>query len=513
MRATQLIDLAQTDMALGRIGDAVDTLTRLLDLPGTEPGHRVRAMRGLGSANHEAGRPAVAAEWFSRAADEAERFDPDLAAEILLDHASMSQALPIPECLAVARRAQQLATPGSDLAARADILAAFVAMLGGDPSGIGAAEAAARRIRADADSGWSWSSSLRNLAHLTYMIERFDETDRLLTLAMASARAHGAPFTTASLAFAWTDALHRQGRRGELEQLRELIAGAATIAPAIGWTIPLLRCVIDWGVIPTEESDAAVAATTELFGDSGPWAFRAWTMLVAARQAMAAAHNHDASDLLLRVESLVTDAGLLEPCAVPWAAEAIRAHVSVGRRADAERVLRRLGEGAHGLPCRWPRIAQHVGAAALAEHCGDLDGADTHYRSALAMHADARLPHDRVQVLLAYGTFLRRHRSIIEARSALGDAAAIAREHGLTRLQHDAETELVGAGGRRRRAGEISRLTAQESRVCRLAADGLTNAAIAAHLLVSTKTVETHLSHAYNKLGIRTRGQLAAHLH
>ena len=49
-------------------------------------------------------------------------------------------------------------------------------------------------------------------------------------------------------------------------------------------------------------------------------------------------------------------------------------------------------------------------------------------------------------------------------------------------------------------------LTASELRVARLAADGATNAEIAQELYVSTKTIETHLSHVYAKLGLAGQG-------
>ena len=45
-----------------------------------------------------------------------------------------------------------------------------------------------------------------------------------------------------------------------------------------------------------------------------------------------------------------------------------------------------------------------------------------------------------------------------------------------------------------------------------LAADGLANKEIAATLSVTVRTVEVHLKHAYAKLGIRSRGQLARRL-
>ena len=45
-----------------------------------------------------------------------------------------------------------------------------------------------------------------------------------------------------------------------------------------------------------------------------------------------------------------------------------------------------------------------------------------------------------------------------------------------------------------------------------LAADGLANKEIAQSLVVSIRTVELHLEHAYAKLGIRSRAQLARRL-
>jgi DNA-binding CsgD family transcriptional regulator len=53
-------------------------------------------------------------------------------------------------------------------------------------------------------------------------------------------------------------------------------------------------------------------------------------------------------------------------------------------------------------------------------------------------------------------------------------------------------------------------LTDAELPVVRLAASGRTNAQIAAALFLSRYTVETHLKHAFAKLGVESRGELAA---
>jgi DNA-binding NarL/FixJ family response regulator len=48
--------------------------------------------------------------------------------------------------------------------------------------------------------------------------------------------------------------------------------------------------------------------------------------------------------------------------------------------------------------------------------------------------------------------------------------------------------------------------------VCRQAAQGQTNREVAQTLFVTEKTVERHLSSAYQKLGIRSRFQLVSAL-
>jgi DNA-binding CsgD family transcriptional regulator len=53
-------------------------------------------------------------------------------------------------------------------------------------------------------------------------------------------------------------------------------------------------------------------------------------------------------------------------------------------------------------------------------------------------------------------------------------------------------------------------LTDAELPVVRLAAEGRTNAEIAAGLFLSRYTVETHLKHAFAKLGVESRAELAA---
>jgi RNA polymerase sigma factor (sigma-70 family) len=60
----------------------------------------------------------------------------------------------------------------------------------------------------------------------------------------------------------------------------------------------------------------------------------------------------------------------------------------------------------------------------------------------------------------------------------------------------------------RRTAMALERLTPREREVVRLAARGLTNQQIARALVVAPETVKTHVRHALEKLGVRSKTEL-----
>ncbi|MGA9356770.1 MAG: LuxR C-terminal-related transcriptional regulator, partial [Mycobacterium sp.] len=68
---------------------------------------------------------------------------------------------------------------------------------------------------------------------------------------------------------------------------------------------------------------------------------------------------------------------------------------------------------------------------------------------------------------------------------------------------------LRGHTGRKRPARGWTSLTPTERDVVRLVVEGLTNNDVAARLFVSPRTVQTHLTHIYAKLGVTSRVQLA----
>ena len=110
------------------------------------------------------------------------------------------------------------------------------------------------------------------------------------------------------------------------------------------------------------------------------------------------------------------------------------------------------------------------------------------------------------RTLLVLGTLRRRAKQKRPAREALRQALDVFDAVGDRPWMERTGSELARIGGRRSAEGE---LTPTERRVASLAAAGRTNREIARDLFMSVRTVEGHLSHAYDKLGARSRTELA----
>jgi len=159
--------------------------------------------------------------------------------------------------------------------------------------------------------------------------------------------------------------------------------------------------------------------------------------------------------------------------------------------------------------------ARGIGVAlrALGLIEGGASGRRRLERSAAALaDSPARLEHART--LLELGAAMRRAGERSAAREPLRASLDLAVAAGAARLAEHAGTELSASGARPRRSRVTGRdaLTPSELRVARLAAEGRTNNEIAQHLFVTPKTVDTHLSHVYAKLGISSRHALTAAL-
>jgi len=100
----------------------------------------------------------------------------------------------------------------------------------------------------------------------------------------------------------------------------------------------------------------------------------------------------------------------------------------------------------------------------------------------------------------------QRSDAIVLLRKGLDGAARCGADALVARARD--ELRIAGARPRRERISGPESLTAAERRVGELAASGVTNADIARSLVVSLRTVETHLTSVYRKLDIKRREDL-----
>jgi DNA-binding NarL/FixJ family response regulator len=124
---------------------------------------------------------------------------------------------------------------------------------------------------------------------------------------------------------------------------------------------------------------------------------------------------------------------------------------------------------------------------------------------------DAPLRLEHVRTLVGLGAALRRVNRRTEAREVLREALDLAEHGGMRLLARRARQELAATGARprRNRTSGVDALTPAEHRVAALAAQGRSNPEIAQELFVTRRTVETHLTHAFTKLDIAARSELA----
>jgi DNA-binding CsgD family transcriptional regulator len=293
---------------------------------------------------------------------------------------------------------------------------------------------------------------------------------------------------------------HVMARRGEHAQAQAAIREAQDIAPGLGGFYPAM-------------AHAAVALLNLAVGD--------------IRAAVDAA---DTAAPLLRLHPETGNIHLYILAEVALA----RGDVASATRLAEEAVS--VTKGAH----QYLALVTHA-RVAIAQ--AGSEQADSDARAALACAVDIGAPLIVPEALEILGVVAGDAANHCEAARLFGAADALRQRTGLIRYQvhqedyqrsvavlrnvmeedlfqtswsegfsTSAEEAIAyaqrGHGRRRRPTSGWSSLTATEHDVIRLVSDGLANKDVATRLFISPRTVQTHLTHIYAKLGLTSRVQL-----
>jgi ATP/maltotriose-dependent transcriptional regulator MalT len=178
----------------------------------------------------------------------------------------------------------------------------------------------------------------------------------------------------------------------------------------------------------------------------------------------------------------------------------------LGHAAEAQRIAAELEHRSRGLKSRRAAAVVELGHA-LAQ----TDDPERRFDNAVRLARLGTNTWELARIRLLQGEWLRRSRRPADARVPLTEAAQLFRQSDAAAWAERAERELAAAGGNvssPARAAAVD-LTPQELRIALAVAEGLSNNEIAATVFLSVKTVETHLTRIYRKLGVRSRGGVA----
>ena len=342
-----------------------------------------------------------------------------------------------------------------------------------------------------------------------HLADGLELTDRMV----ANGRRNGRPVAVA------TGALMRAlvgYHRGRLPEAAADATTALEMAHVMAGSHPLMTTAHAIALLEAIERTTSTAELTELDRharvlsvdeDALPY-----VLVLHARGVLAAAIGDHARavDLFLAAGEHAASWGAVNPAVVPWRTDAATSMRFVGRTDEAAVLVEeelKLARS-YGAPRPIAIALRAVAGLVLPEE------ALGHLEEAVEVLESSPSELDRARTLVDLGRALRLSGRPRDAREPLRLGLELAVQCGSNRLSSVAHDELLAAGVRPRRVAVtgVAALTPAERRVAELAAAGQANRAIAEQLFISEKTVEGHLGKVYDKVGVRSRGQLAGHL-
>jgi DNA-binding CsgD family transcriptional regulator len=505
----RLVAAAEHYAAAGDMGRARSLLERLRDElgPGAERAEiRWRLVDLLGDPL-----PVLLRECEAALAEAGE--DPALVAAIQLQAATLHLLRAEPGAAeAAARACSAAAEAGGDtrLQAAAIALVAQARVLRGSALPVRELERA-RALELEVDRFPVFLRPSFVLGILLTYLDRLDEARPLLQDELARIEEHGHDSARAGVLFRLVELECRAGRWGEARAAAVEAAGlagrASTEQEESACLAGLALVNAHLGLVD-EARDAAerALALAERLGDRinelrnrGVLGF---VELSGGEPAAALAWLRPAVEILRA-------GGILEVSPYPIVQNAVEAAIEAGEWEEAEALIALAERAGRSTGREWPLAVAERGRALLLAERRDFEGARRAARDAVARHERLPQPFELARALLVLGRVERRTGRRRAARAQLTRALQLFDDLGAALWAERAAGELARLGGRSPASDE---LTPSERRVADLVAEGRTNAEVAAALSVTVRTVETHLTHVYAKLGVRGRAELVRRL-
>jgi len=324
---------------------------------------------------------------------------------------------------------------------------------------------------------------------------------------------------------------------GAAPQFAELVAEARAAHDGFGEAIGLAYQGVELAyqgdtAAAQAAADAAIEAAAELGGLSAGNAY--WALAFAALAAGDAATALDATEAAWPHVSALPQMAALGRVGEALAALAGGDLVAARHRADdavattigwysvialttRARVAIAQGEpdqaerDAHDALARAAEVEAYLGIPDILECLGTLAGVAGSHREAARLFGAAHGVRQRMGMVRFKVWDASYQSSVAALRNAMGEqdfdsawaeGAALSTEEAIAYAQR-------GRGERKRPTTGWASLTPTERDVVRLVSEGLANNDIATRLFVSPRTVQSHLTHVYAKLGLTSRVQLA----
>jgi len=347
------------------------------------------------------------------------------------------------------------------------------------------------------------------VARLLFYVEEYDRARELYEAELTSAREEGITSGLALLLGNLADLEIWSGNWDRAGQLFDELIETGDESPVttiVGGVLGLLQVCRGQAAEGRSAIDTAILTAS---GANMPVLVldHAYALGVACALGDAASTHEQLAPLV----ALAGAAGVVEPSLLRFVPDEISALVRLGQLDAASELLAYFEHCAARSTGCWAMIAAARCQALLAIARGDVAEAAAAIERAIQFHRRVDQPFEEARTWLVAGEIHRRGRAKRKAVQSLVHAIELFDGLGSPPWAQRARDELDRVGlrvGRSSDGGSV--LTPAEREVVELVISGLSNRQVAEQLFMGQRTVESHLTRVYRKLGVRSRTQLAA---